>query len=58
MNVSQGRKRADIFEAHSNLLLLLLLNYLSTRYYLNGGDAFRLKLWIDKVPEHNIDTSS
>mmetsp|Transcript_19397 Transcript_19397/g.27744 ORF Transcript_19397/g.27744 Transcript_19397/m.27744 type:complete len:196 (+) Transcript_19397:115-702(+) len=20
------------------------------RYYLNGGDAFRLKLWIDKVP--------
>jgi len=21
------------------------------RYYLNGGDAFRLKLWIDKVPK-------
>jgi hypothetical protein len=20
-----------------------------TKYYLNGGDAFRLKLWIDKV---------
>lgn len=23
-----------------------------TKYYLNGGDAFRLKLWIDK-PQPN-----
>lgn len=21
-----------------------------TKYYLNGGDAFRLKLWVDKLP--------
>jgi len=26
------------------------------RYYLNGGDAFRLKLWIDKVPTKSNET--
>ena len=24
------------------------------RYYLNGGDAYRLKLWIDKLPEEML----
>jgi hypothetical protein len=25
-----------------------------SRYYLNGGDAFRLKLWIDKRPSNVV----
>jgi hypothetical protein len=30
------------------------------RYYLNGGDAFRLKLWVDKglKSESNIEETS
>lgn len=28
------------------------------RYYLNGGDAYRLKLWIDKRPSINLHTES
>lgn len=27
------------------------------KYYLNGGDAYRLKLWIDKDPKAAVSTN-
>jgi hypothetical protein len=28
-----------------------------SKYYLNGGDAFRLKLWIERPEEEVVDES-
>lgn len=37
-----------VVAVYRSAVLLLISDAVSCRYYLNGGDAFRLKLWLDR----------